>query len=251
VVCFDVAVGEDDRSLEHIAQLANVARPVVRDERLERIGSQAWRPNAHRAPDIGEEPFSQQRDIAGAVAEGWQRNVEDSQSVQEILSKRPAFHCLNEIAVARSNDANVGFLEPRPAQPLILALLQKPQKLRLRREAHLAHFIEEQHASRGHLDVPGFRLLRAGEGATFVAEELRLEQLFRKRRAVDGDKGAMSTRRFPMNEPGNHFFAGARLALQEDRGLGGRDAHRCCHHTLPGGRRSNSTRVCVVAPNIS
>src|SRR4030095_4086036 len=100
-------------------------------------------------------------------------------------SERPPFNGLVEIPVARRDDANVGLVESRPAEPLILALLQKAQQLRLRRQARLADRVEEQHATRRHLDLSGFRLLRAGERAALVAEQLGLEQLFRERRAVD------------------------------------------------------------------
>ena len=132
-------------------------------------------------------------------------------------------------------------MESRPAEPLILAFLQKAQQLRLRRQAHLADLVEEQHATRRHLDLSGFRLLRAGERAALVAEQLGLEQLFRERRAVDRDERTVAPRRCPMNQSGDHFLAGTRLALEKDGGLGYGDAHGRRHHTLPGRGRSDRT----------
>ena len=80
------------------------------------------------------------------------------------------------------------FEQPRAAEPLELALLQHAQELRLRRQAHLADLVEEQHAAGGQLDLARLGLLRAGERAALVAEELRLEQLLGQRRAVQRDE---------------------------------------------------------------
>jgi len=42
-------------------------------------------------------------------------------------------------------------------------------------QRQLGHFVEEQHASRGQLDLPGFRMVRACERAAFKPEQLRFE----------------------------------------------------------------------------
>jgi hypothetical protein len=44
-------------------------------------------------------------------------------------------------------------LEPRPAEPQKFALLQEPEELGLRQQAHLADFVEKQGTSGGQLDV--------------------------------------------------------------------------------------------------
>ena len=55
-------------------------------------------------------------------------------------------------------------------------------------EAHLADFVEKQDAAGRQLDLPRLRLLRAGERAALVAEQLRLEQLLGQRGAVERDE---------------------------------------------------------------
>ena len=87
------------------------------------------------------------------------------------------------------------FDEPRPAEPLELALLQHAQELRLRREAHLADLVEEQHAAGRQLDLARLGLLRARERAALVAEQLRLEQLLRQRGAVQRDERSLASAR--------------------------------------------------------
>src|SRR6185503_1225263 len=98
---------------------------------------------------------------------------------------------------------------------------------------HLGHFVEKQHAARGELNLPGLGLLRASEGAALEAEQLRFEQLFRQRRAVDRDEGAASPRRLLVDESGDDFLAGARLAEQAGRGFSGRDLTGPFQHRAP------------------
>jgi hypothetical protein len=55
---------------------------------------------------------------------------------------------------------------------LELALLQHAQQLGLRRRAHLADLVQEQHATRGHLDQTRLGRKRAGKRTPLVSEQL-------------------------------------------------------------------------------
>jgi hypothetical protein len=154
-------------------------------------------------------------DVRDAFAQRRQEDVEDLQPIEQILAEGAVFHRFDDIAIAGGDDANVGALEPRAAQPLILALLQETEQLDLSRQAHFRDLIEEQHAAGGQLDASGLGLLRAGEGASFVAEQLRLEELFRKRCAVDRNERAVFPRRVLVDQPRDHLLASARLALRK------------------------------------
>jgi hypothetical protein len=72
-------------------------------------------------------------------------------------------------------------------------LLQDAQEFGLRGEAHLADLVEEQHPACGQLDLTGLRLIRAGEGAALVPEELGFQQLLGERGAVQGDKRPLAS----------------------------------------------------------
>src|SRR4029077_7541578 len=148
-------------------------------------------------------------------------DVEHLQPIEQILAERALFYRLAQIAIARRNDPNIGFLYARAAEALELALLQEPQKLCLRDEAHLAHFVEKEHAFRRQLDLARLRLLRAGERAPLVPEQLGLEELLGQRRAVDRDERAVLPRRGMVNESRDDFLPRARLALEKHRLLSG------------------------------
>jgi hypothetical protein len=58
-----------------------------------------------------------------------------------------------------------------------------------------------------------------------VAEDLRFEQGFRKRRHVHGDEGLVTPWRERVDSPGYELFARPGLARNENRGLHRRDLH--------------------------
>jgi hypothetical protein len=55
---------------------------------------------------------------------------------------------------------------------------------------HLGDLVQEERAARRRLDEAALVAVGAGERALPVAEQLRLDQLRRERRAVDADVGA-------------------------------------------------------------
>ena len=114
-----------------------------------------------------------------------------------------------------------------------LAFLEHAQQLGLDGRRHLADLVEEQHAVGRLLDAPGLGGHGAGERTALVAEQLRLEQLVGQRRAVDGHERTVAAARRVMDEPRDDFLAGARLAGQEHRRLGVRDARGVREHVLP------------------
>ena len=68
-------------------------------------------------------------------------------------------------------------------------LLDDAQQLGLGADRHLADLVEQQRAFLCQLEAAGAALDGAGEGALFVAEDLRFDQGLRDGGAVDGDKG--------------------------------------------------------------
>ncbi len=76
----------------------------------------------------------------------------------------------------------------------------------------------------GLLELAGLRLLRAGEGAFFVAEQRGFEQIVGNRRAVDGDEGPLLPLRLVVDVAREHFLAGARFAGEQHGRIGLRHA---------------------------
>src|SRR5690242_17196862 len=115
----------------------------------------------------------------------------------------------------RRDDACVGTLEPLASHRLKLAVLHDAQQFCLEVERRVTDFVEEDRAAAGEREATPPRLVRPGEGAADVAEQLTLEQCAWQRRAVDGDERLIRRSRVSMDRPGDELLAGAALAANE------------------------------------
>ena len=181
--------GEDGHALDHVLQLAHVARPASRLERLVH-GRRRWA--------SGFRPFSLQNDATKASASERMSSTrsrsaraadgEDVEAEEEILAEAPGRDLLAEILVGRGEHAHVDVDDVLAADAADLARLQRAQHLGLRDEIHVADLVEEQRAAVRLLEEAALARLRAGEGAPLVPEELALDELARDGGAVDLDE---------------------------------------------------------------
>ena len=180
-----------------------------------------------RAPaKLFDEAVGEQGDVTDPFPERRQFDVEYLQAVEQILAEVALLDRLSEIAVARGNHADLCFLHARAAETLKFALLKEAKQLGLCGAAHLAHLIQEQHAFGRELDLAGLGLMSAGKRSALVAEELRFEELLRKRRTVDGDEWAVPARRRLVDEPRDEFLPSSGFAPQKYRRIGWGDPQR-------------------------
>src|SRR5262249_14212398 len=93
----------------------------------------------------------------------------------------------------------------------------------LRHEVHVADLVEEEGAAVRLLEEAAPLLLRTGERAALVAEQLALDELARDGRAVDLHEGPVGARRQAVDGARDELLARAALARHEDRRLGRRD----------------------------
>src|SRR5437660_775422 len=83
----------------------------------------------------------------------------------------------------------------------------------------LADLVEKQRAPGGELEAARLLPLRSGEGAPFMAEELRFDERVWQRRAVDGDAGAVGATAGIVDRLGHQLLARTAPAGQEHGGL--------------------------------
>src|SRR5262249_48591686 len=152
--------------------------------------------------------FTEVDDVSCPLPERGELNVEDLQSVVEILAEVPPVDGLPQVAIRRGNDSDVRLQYANASEPLELPLLEHAKELRLRRGAHLAALVEKQNAAGGQFDLSRLGLLGSGKSATLVSEQLGLQQLLRQRGAVDRDERSTLPGRAAMDETRNHLFAG-------------------------------------------
>jgi hypothetical protein len=108
----------------------------------------------------------------------------------------------------------------------------------------------------GELELAGLALRCAGERALLVAEQLRFEQVFGNRGAVDGDERSVVARAERVQRPREQLLAGAALALEQHRRVGGRRAVQRLRHLLQLGvvpddeRRAAALRELVLQDHV-
>ena len=109
--------------------------------------------------------------------------------------------------------------DPRPsrprrvaADPIDLFLLQHTQDLGLGLGRHVADLVEEKRSAVSRLELAGPRL-HTGCHTAFDPEELRLEEVTRQGRTIDRHQVLARPRRGLVDEIGQHFLAGSRLAV--------------------------------------
>ena len=98
------------------------------------------------------------------------------------------------------------------ADALNLAGLQETQKHCLHPNAHLANFIQEHRSAVG-LEQPTFLVfICVGKTATYVSEELGLEQRVRNSRAIDRNEWRESPAAALVNQVRDNFLPDSALS---------------------------------------
>src|ERR1700730_13390224 len=187
----ELSFADDRRSLEHVPQLSDIARPVVATQCLARL----WCQLRCGATKLEEKAGCEEQNVVAPLAQRRNANVKDVEAVIEVVTELPKRTRILQIPVGGSDDAHVDSDRSRTSESQELTLLQHTQELRLRRRRHLRDLVEEEHAARGQFHLPRLRLLRACERASLESEELGLEKLVRQRRAIYCDKRAAPSRR--------------------------------------------------------
>ena len=144
----------DHQALDHVAKLAHVSRPAIAlKPRLGR-SLEPFGPTAVLGGQLRHEVIGEERDVVGPIA---QRRHEDRDHVQaevQVLAKPGRANLRSQVFVGGSEHADVHPDAGRATDRLDDLLLQRPQHLGLRLQAHVADFVEEQRAAVGELELP-------------------------------------------------------------------------------------------------
>ena len=157
----------------------------------------------------------QRRNVAGPFPERRQLDRHDVDPVIEVLAEFPLLDQLDKIMVGGGDDPDIELDHALAADAVDLAGLERAQQAGLGVHRHVADLVKKQRAALGLLEFARRAGDGAGEGALFVAEQFRLDQLRRNRRHIDRDERAV----FPVPETvdglGHQFLAGAGFAQDQ------------------------------------
>ncbi len=145
------------------------------------------------AAHLCEKVVDQQRQVLGMLGQRRGADQEDGQSIIEVRAKAAALGQLGQRLVGGCHDAHIHPHSFVVAHPLQLAALDKAQQLGLQPQRHLANLIQKQRTAVGGLNPAYAPLYRTGESSARMAKEFGFKKRFGNRRAVDGNKGFMTT----------------------------------------------------------
>ena len=111
-------------------------------------------------------------DVAAAVAQRRRLQSQYAQAVVKVSAETAARDGTVEVVVGGGDDPHVDPDLLVAAEALDAPLLQEPQQRGLAFHRQITDFVEEQRAAVSHLDTTELACLRAGKGASLVAEQL-------------------------------------------------------------------------------
>ena len=207
-------VGDEQRALDGVLELAHVARPRIPEDvppggRRERAGRHLGMLLQIRFPEV----LGQQERILIALTQRGEPDGELKEPVIQILPKPSFANHLRHVLVRRREHAYVHLDRLVATDALYLLILEYAQELGLQAEVELADLVEEDRAAVGLLELADLAGVRAGERAFLVSEELALHQLTRDGGAVDHHERVPTTLRVVVDGLGDEFLPGAALAL--------------------------------------
>ena len=130
----DLAVAHEHRPLDDVLQLADVAGPVVADERVDRRRRDALDLLAVIGRELLDEVVGEQQDVGLPLAQRRDEDGEDVEAVEQILPQRAVRDRRLHVLVGGGDQPDVDLDRLGAAEPLELALLQRAQQLDLRGE---------------------------------------------------------------------------------------------------------------------
>src|SRR6185437_4842890 len=122
---------------------------------------------------------------------------------------------LFEVLVGGGEEADIDRNGGASADAFDDALLENAKDFRLRGDAQIGDFVEEEGSAIGLLEVAHARR-DAGGDALFDAEELAFKQGLRQGRAVESDERLACAGTGEVDGLGGHLFAGTAFAGDED-----------------------------------
>jgi hypothetical protein len=173
------------------------------------------------APQLIDEVLYEQRNVFGTLAERRHVDRNDRKAEVQILAEVALLDFGLEVLVRRRDHAHIHVDRLRRAQAFDLAFLKHAQRLGLRLQTHVRHFVEEDRAAVCLLEFPNLPLRGAGKRALLVAEQLRLDELLGNRRAIDLHEALAAAGAQAVNRPGDELLANTAFPLQQDSRMRG------------------------------
>src|ERR1700723_1926793 len=119
----------------------------------------------------------QQGNVVFALSQRRYAHGKDVQPVIEVFAETPSLELNREFPIRGRDDSHIDFTRSIVADAFVLPLLKDAQKFRLQFEWQVSDLIEKDRAPVSEWKSPQSVAQSAGEGASYVTEELTLEHV--------------------------------------------------------------------------
>ena len=133
----------------------------------------------------------------------------NAQAIEQVFAELSGGDGFVQVLVRGGDHAHINFRFLIRADRPDLALLEHAEQLHLHRQAHVSNFVQEERPAVRPSEQPLAVLVRPGEGALDVAEQLGFQKRFRKGSAIDGDERLLAAGAVFMDGAGDEFLARA------------------------------------------
>ena len=193
--------------------------------------------------------FGEGNDVLGALPEWRNAELNLTETVKEILAEPAFFDRGFEILVGGSDNADIDLDLAVAAEAVERLAVEHAQQFHLRLQLQFADFVEEKRAPVGHFEQALFGGVGAAEGTFLVSEEFALDEILRKRSAVDVDPRSDASVRRLVNGARDQFLTRASLSSDEHGFRVARDAVDQSHEAVHHGAGQDEYRVINLAGN--
>ncbi len=161
---------KNQRALERVAQLPDVARPSVIRQRITSSCGQANAGLTLVTGDAFKDVLGDRHDVFLARAQRRELEHDRIDPKQKIATKARNARHLDQVAMGCRDQAHVGFAGLHLAQAAIDFVFEHLEQLRLNRQIEIADFVEEQAALVGKLEQSAFVGTRPGKCASAMTK---------------------------------------------------------------------------------
>ena len=138
---------QNDRALDGILKLSDIARPIVRHEPRHRRLGDTGRGTVHATGCLLHKMHHQRSNIFLSFTQGWDLYRKDTETVEEVLPEASGLDFLEEIPIGRRNDADIDLARPGIPNALELTFLQNAQELGLQSKRDLTKPVDQENVT--------------------------------------------------------------------------------------------------------
>ena len=203
------------QSFQNVPQLANVARIGVLSQPSKSGGLELRDGSTVLFGGHLQEVADQRRNIARPPSQGWNVDLDNLQTVVEILSELSFSNQHRKILVGCAENPNIHRNGLSSSQPLDQPVFQNPQNIGLGFGRHVSNLIQKESPVPCLLEFADPLAGRPRKSPFLVAEEFTFNQVGRDGSAVDTHQGTFFPSTASMDFAGHQLFPAAAFSRQE------------------------------------